>query len=172
MPDCVVKTYRDGDSATKKGMGRAILWGGLIAGALDLIFALTFNHWRGVPFIRVPQAIASGLLGTSSFQGGPTTAALGVVLHFVIALGFAAFYNVASRIFTLLTRQPVVCGLIYGVAIYYFMNLVVLPLSRAPKFKPSTISTLSDLASHLFLVGLTIALCARRFSSERAVAGK
>ncbi len=157
------------ESRHRTGISPAILWGGLIAGALDLTFALTFNHLRsGVPFIRVPQAIASGVLGPSSFQGGLTTAALGVGLHFLIALGFAAFYNGASRIFSVLTRQAVVCGLIYGVAVYYFMHLVVLPLSSAPKFKSNTISTLSDLASHLFFVGLVIALFARRYSSPRA----
>ncbi len=152
--------------AKKAGLWRAIFWGGLIAGALDLIFALTFNTARGVPLIRTPQAIASGLLGRSSFDGGIATAALGVGLHFVIALGFAAFYNFASQIFVVLTRRAVVCGVIYGVTIFYFMRLVVLPLSRAPSFKPSTVSTLSDLASHIFFVGLTIALCARRYSTE------
>jgi hypothetical protein len=143
----------------------AILWGGLVAGALDLAFALFFNHWRGVAFIRVPQAIASGLLGRSAFQGGLTTATLGVVLHFLIALSFAAFYNCASRIFPLLLRWAALCGPAYGVAIYFFMREIVLPLSRAPRFKYSPLSTWSDLASHCFFVGLTIALCARRFAN-------
>ncbi len=148
----------------------AILWGGLVAGALDLAFALTFNHWHsGVPFIRVPQAIASGVLGVNSFQGGLTSAALGIVLHFLIALSFAAFYNVAARILPVLTRQAVLCGPLYGAAIYWLMNWVVLPLSRAPKFKHNPVSTLSDLASHLFFVGLVIALCARRYSKPPVV---
>ncbi|MGH7938374.1 MAG: hypothetical protein ACRD5Z_21050 [Bryobacteraceae bacterium] len=149
--------------ADRSRMVAAILWGGLAAGALDLTFALTFNHWRGVPFIRVPQAIASGLLGPASFRGGLSTAALGVVLHLLIALSLAAFYNWASRLFSVLTRWALVCGPAYGVATYFFMNLVVLPLSRAPKFKHTTLATWSDLASHFFFVGLTIALFARHY---------
>lgn len=145
-------------------MGRAILWGGLVAGVLDLAFALTFNGLRGTPPLRVGQAIASGLLGMKSFKGGLATASLGVVLHFVIAYGFALFYNLASRLLTLLVRQPLICGPLYGVAAYYFMHLVVLPLSRVPAFKPSMVSTLSDLASHIFFVGLSIALFARRYA--------
>jgi uncharacterized membrane protein YagU involved in acid resistance len=155
------------DKRDRSPLLSAILWGGLIAGALDLAFALLFNHWRGVPFIRVPQAIASGLLGRSAFQGGLTIATLGVVLHFLIALSFAAFYNGASRIFPLLLRWPGLCGPAYGVAIYFFMQEIVLPLSRAPRFKHSALSTWSDLASHCFFVGLTIALCARRFANKQ-----
>ncbi len=146
---------------------RAILWGGLVAGLLDLAFALTFNGLRGVPLIRIPQVIASGLLGPASFQGGTTTAALGLVLHFVIAFGFAAFYNLASRPFPVLFRQPVVCGLLYGAAAFGFMRLVVLPLSRAPKFKSSPVALWSDLGSHLFFVGLVIALFAWREQRAR-----
>ena len=142
---------------------RPILWGGLVAGALDLAFALSFNHWHGgVPCIRVPQAVASGLLGPSSFQGGLTSAALGVVLHFLIALGWAALFNVLSRLLPVLTRHAAICGPLYGAAIYFAMQWVVLPLSRAPHFKHNPVTTLSDLASHLFLLGLTIALFARQ----------
>lgn len=148
----------------------AILWGGLVAGALDLAFALLFNHARGVPFIRVPQAIASGLLGRGAFQGGLTIAALGVALHFLIAFSLAAFYNAASRLFPALIRWAAVCGPAYGVAVYFFMNLVVLPLSRAPKFKHTPLSTWSDLASHVFFVGLTIALIARHYAGARGAA--
>jgi hypothetical protein len=145
----------------------AILWGGLVAGVLDFTFALTFNHWRGVPFIRVPQAIASGLLGRDAFQGGLTTAAFGVALHFLIAFCLAAFYNGVSRLFPVLIRWAVLFGPLYGVAVYFFMNLVVLPLSRAPKFKHTALSTWSDLGSHVVFVGLTIALFARRYASAR-----
>src|SRR5487761_378091 len=62
---------------------RAIVWGGLVAGVLDLAYALiAFGALHGIPLIRIPQSIASGLLGVRSFLGGWPTAALGVVLHF------------------------------------------------------------------------------------------
>ncbi|MEO6872360.1 MAG: hypothetical protein ABI233_09105 [Chthoniobacterales bacterium] len=159
------------DKRDRSQIPAAILWGGLVAGVLDLSFALLFNHWRGVPFIRVPQAIASGLLGRDAFQGGLTTASLGVALHFLIAFCLAAFYNGASRLFPLLIRWAALCGPAYGVAIYFFMNLVVLPLSRAPKFKHTSLSTWSDLGSHIFFVGLTIALFARHYAGARRAAG-
>lgn len=61
----------------------AILWGGLIAGLIDITYAIGFSATRGVPPIRILQSVASGLLGSSSYQGGATTATLGLILHFV-----------------------------------------------------------------------------------------
>jgi hypothetical protein len=57
---------------------RVILIGGLIAGTLDILAAFIQSGLRGVTPMRVLQAIASGLLGADSFQGGFATAALGL----------------------------------------------------------------------------------------------
>jgi len=45
---------------------RAILWGGLIAGTLDILAAFINSGLRGVSPTRVLQSIASGLLGADS----------------------------------------------------------------------------------------------------------
>ena len=82
--------------------------------------------------MRVLKFIASGLLGAAAFQGGAAIAALGLALHFVIALGAAAVYWAASRRIAFLATHPVPSGLLYGVAVYFFMNLVVIPLSAVP----------------------------------------
>ena len=148
----------------KSKASRAILLGGLVAGALDLTYAVVFYGLRGVNPIRIPQSIASGLLGPGSYQGGVITAAIGVVLQFTISLVAATTYYLVSRKLGFLTRRAVIFGLLYGCAIYFFMHLVVLPLSAAPKFKTSTLSVSTDLAVHLFCVGLPIALATQRYS--------
>ncbi len=152
-------------------IAQAILLGGLVGGACDLTYACLFAAFRGVAVGRVPQAVASGLLGPVSFQLGLTSMVLGVLLHFLIALGFAFIYCLASRRFAILRRRALLCGLGYGLAIYYFMNLVVLPLSRAPHFKASALATITGLMVHMFLIGLPIALFARRFQSEEGATG-
>ncbi|HEX7183666.1 MAG TPA: hypothetical protein VF756_17675 [Thermoanaerobaculia bacterium] len=148
----------------KASVARAILWGGLTAGVLDLTAALVQSGLRGRSPVSLLQSISSGLLGADSFQGGAATAALGAVLHFVIAFVAAAVYVAASRKLKWLVRRPVVCGLLYGVAVYLVMTFVVVPLSAAP-FKlgasPSALAT--GLAIHMLCVGLPIALVARRF---------
>ena len=145
---------------------RAILWGGLLAGAGDITFAFVVNGLRGVGPVRVLQSVASGLLGAAAREGGPATAALGAVLHFLIAFIWAAVFWAASRRLRVLVRRPVVCGLLYGAAVYAFMYLVVLPLSAAyfkPSFAPSAV--VLNAAGHMLLVGLPIALAARRHTA-------
>jgi hypothetical protein len=142
----------------------AILWGGLIAGSLDLLYAFVFSGVRGISPIRVLQAIASGLLGANSFKGGLGAAALGVPLHFLIAFGAAAAYYAASRKLSFLLQRAVFWGLLYGIAIYLFMQFVVLPLSAAPKFKSSVLSVVLGVIVHMVCVGLPISLAVRRYS--------
>jgi len=145
---------------------RPILWGGLLAGALDLTAAFVTSGPQGRGPVRVLHAITSGLLGVDSFRGGAATAVLGAALHFVIAFGAAAVYWAASRWLKPLVRHPVVCGLLYGIAVYFFMNLVVLPLSAVPfkvTFTPAGLA--QGLTIHMLCVGLPIALVTRRFSS-------
>ncbi len=143
----------------------AILWGGLIAGTLDLTYALAFYGAQGVKLIRIPQSIASGLLGMESFKGGLATTALGVALQFTITFGAASVYYAVSRKLTFLTRRAIACGLLYGCAIYFFMHWAVLPLSAAPKFKYSISSVVTDFAVHMFFIGLPISLAVRRYSN-------
>jgi len=152
-------------SLKKSKACQAILAGGLIVGVLDLTAALVNNRLQGRSSIGVLQAIASGVLGADSFKGGFTTAVLGVVLHFIIATGATAVYYAASRKLKLLVQQAIVCGLAYGVAVYLFMYLIVLPLSAVP-FKISyTLNVLvTGLMIHLFCVGLPIALAVRRYA--------
>ncbi len=140
----------------------AILVGGLIAGALDLAYAIAVYSPRAP--IRIPQTIASGVLGPRAYEGGARTAALGVVLHLVIALGAATVYYLASRKFDALIRRAVACGLAYGALVYLFMHLIVLPLSAVPKHHMPLVYMTAELVEHWFFVGLPIALSVRRFS--------
>jgi hypothetical protein len=143
----------------------AILVGGFIAGALDITYAIVFSGFRGVPAMRILQSVASGLLGSAAYQGGRTTAALGLCLHFLIAFSAAAIFYFASRRLSFLTRRAVVSGILYGVIIYAVMNLVVLPLSATPRraaFPLIVIAT--GLFVHMFCIGLPIALATRRAS--------
>jgi hypothetical protein len=137
----------------------AIGVGGLIAGAIDLTQAcVLFGS-------KIPLAIAAGLLGPTAFTGGAATYALGVLLHFFIALSAAAIYYAASRRLRFLTEYPLVCGLFFGSWVQLVMSLIVLPLSRLHAMGPYTHHDMVlGLLVHMFVIGLPISFSVRWFA--------
>lgn len=142
----------------------SIVLGGLIAGALDISYAIVFSGLHsGVPPIRILQSVASGVLGRDAYSGGLATAALGGGLHFFIAFSAAAIYLLVARWLHLLVRRPILSGAVYGILVYAFMNLVVIPLSRFPQKPSFPLEVLvTGLLVHMFLFGVPIALASRR----------
>ena len=65
-------------------------------------------------------------------------ALLGLALHyFIAACWITAFVLVAQRV-RLLFKHPVLCGGLYGLLIYAFMNYVVLPhTANATQYAPA-----------------------------------
>jgi hypothetical protein len=147
------------DRLGKSNAWLAIGVGGLIAGTLDLTSAFII-FGRGVP-----RAIAGGLLGPMAFHGGAAVYALGVFLHYFIALSAAAVYYAASRRLRFMTEHALVCGLFFGIAIYLVMNLIVLPLSALHVTHPPALrSMIQGLLVHMVIIGLPISFSARRFA--------
>ena len=147
-------------------MSRAILSGGFAAGILDITAAFIHAGVYGRSPLWVLQYIVSGLSGSNAYQGGLLTAALGLVLHFFIAFVATIVYYVASRKLEFLVRQPIICGVLYGIAVYLFMYAIVKPLSAIHStfsFSPAVI--LPGLLIHVFCIGLPISL-AIRWSSK------
>jgi hypothetical protein len=138
-----------------------VLFGGLTAGLLDAFDAIIVSGGHAT---RVFQTVASGLLGSRAFEGGNFSAALGVGLHFSIALSAAAVYLGMSRRAPLLIRRPVASGVGFGLGVWAFMNFVVLPLSQAPGdgHMPTFAVLTNQLLIHAFGFGLPIALFASR----------
>ncbi|MBL8548189.1 MAG: hypothetical protein JNL81_17135 [Hyphomonadaceae bacterium] len=173
-----------------------ILLGGLIAGALDIVYA--FVAYGPVSYGLTPQevlqSVASGWIGRdASSAGGWNTALLGLVTHFGLATLMAAAYMLASRSFGVLTQKWVLWGFIYGLVLYVAMNYVVAPLSAAGgaghfassigEITGRLRDSFSDIRprwdanypwmipvtifAHTVLVGIPIAWAAMRFAPQR-----
>ena len=150
---------------TSGNAARAIGMAGLACGVLDITAALVVYGSMGLKPLRLLQGIAAGVLGSKAFQGGAATAVLGLALHFVIAFGAATVYYTASRSMRILVEQAALFGPLYGIAVYFFMNRIVVPLSGATKFPFSVKMMLIGVVIHIFCVGLPIALSIRRFGN-------
>ncbi|MEW6131047.1 MAG: DUF1223 domain-containing protein [Acidobacteriota bacterium] len=142
-----------------------ILWGGLLAGILDITAACINSGLRsGRSPQWVLQSVASGLLGVDAYKGGWTTALLGLFLHFLIAFVAATIYYFASRKLSFLVSSPILSGFSYGIAVYLFMYFVVLRLAFS-NMTYTMVGVATGMLIHMFCVGLPIALAVRRFAA-------
>jgi hypothetical protein len=140
-----------------------VLAGGIVAGTLDIVYACVFWALKaGAPATRILQSVAAGLLGQAAFDGGASTAALGLALHYLIALSMSTAYYLASLRWPLLRKRPWLCGAGYGLLLYGIMNYVVVPLSRARAGSGDALWIALSIAVHVLCIGLPIALFARR----------
>jgi len=136
-----------------------ILAGGLVAGMLDMTSAyVTFGR-------MMPLGIAGGLIGPAARHLTAGHYVLGLFIHYLIAFSAAAAYCIASKKLTFLREHFLVCGLVFGIVFFLFMNLVVLPLSAYHAMGPYTYRGLTQgLLVHMFLIGLPISASLRMLS--------
>jgi hypothetical protein len=143
---------------------KAISIAGLTCGVMDISAALVVYGLMGSKPLRLLQGIAGGILGPRTYSGGISTALLGLAFHFVIAFGAATIFFLASRDMPFLLNHAVLSGVFYGIAVYFFMNRVVVQLSAARKFPFSIKMMLIGVIIHIFCVGIPISLNIRRYA--------
>jgi len=143
---------------------KAIVAAGTICGIMDITAALVVYGMMGAKPLRLLQGIAGGVLGPDTYQGGLATALLGLMLHFVIAFGAATVFYIASRGIRFLVDSAALSGILYGIAVYFFMQRIVIPLSRAHRSPFSLKFMIIGIIIHIFCVGLPIAFSIRKHS--------
>ena len=154
---------------------KPILIAGAIVGVLDITAACIEAQIKyGVSPFHVLQSVAGGLLGRGSYNGGFATAALGIAMHFTMAMIVAtAFYLITRWFFTLPRKLSgvIIMGMLYGLAVFVVNNFGTAPflswvrslyLHTPAAFKPPM--GWSQLIIHLFCVGLPPALVMHRYS--------
>jgi len=142
---------------------RAILTGGALGGLLDILFAIGFAGYNGMPPERLLQVVASGALGKAAFTGGMPAAAFGLACHFALSFVWMAIFFFAARRIPALAGKPLLAAVGYGLLVFFTMRLIVLPLSAFPR--PVTFNAFSwgmDILSHIFLFSLPIVWATRK----------
>ena len=156
-------------SPTRKS--RAILTAWLLCGVLD-ITAACIQSWRQAG--RTPgdvlRGVASALWGRAAVDGGWHMAAIGLTMHFTVALtATLVFYALSRRIAFLRTAPLWIIGPLYGVVVFCAMNYGTLPamswvrslyLGTAPRW-PGSMSW-PQVGIHMVCVGLPIVWGIRR----------
>ena len=146
---------------------RSIAVGGMVIAvltAIDLLIVawLVFQ----APPMEVAQFWASGTLGAAAFAGGYATALLGVISHFGVSFVIAGVFILSASKLPTLRRHAILGGILYGVAVYVVMNLIVLPLSAAPPpgevATPFYVLVIEGIIGHTLTVGLPLGIIVRR----------
>ncbi|MEO8546934.1 MAG: hypothetical protein ABI422_01065 [Sphingomicrobium sp.] len=151
-------------------MARTIALATLVAGTLDIAFAMILSLIFGRQIPDMLRFVASGPF-PSATDMGTAGAILGLVVHFALMAIMAAAYVLFAGAPTRrhLTDMPYRAGLAYGVITYVVMNLIVVPL-RFGNWPPKPLSIATQLFAHIVLVGMPIALItARSFRSRRSL---
>ncbi len=140
-----------------------IFWTTLIAGVLDGLAAIIVY---GVFFkynpIQIYQFVASALLGNEAYGGGVPVAILGLFFHFLIAWVASYLFIQGYPKWSFLRMNKWMVGLCYGLVIWGFMNLVVIPLTKIPASGFDVVAMIS-IGWHMLLVGLPISLLTSAF---------
>jgi uncharacterized membrane protein YagU involved in acid resistance len=148
----------------------AIVWATLIAGVLDIAAVFAFWFARDVPPEVILRSIATSVQGPAANEGGTASALIGLGLHFLVSLVFAAAYVIVATRMPMLKTRPIVFGLLYGALAYVIMVFGVVPLSLADfdgPWPPPPLNLAVSVAIHLFLFGLPIALVTSRMRDAR-----
>jgi hypothetical protein len=152
------------------GLQRPILTATLVSGTLDISAAIILSLIYGREPASMLRFVASGPFPAATEWGG-TGAALGLVTHYLLmAIMVTAFMAAASR-WRALRTHPLRWGVLYGLATYVVMNLIVVPLRWPEAFPPRPVSVATQLFCHIVLVGVPIAwIASRHFRSRSAFA--
>lgn len=145
-----------------------VLLAWMVAGTMDITAALTYYPLTAnVEVVRILQGIASGVLGPRAFAGGPSTALLGLALHYLIAFIWTMVFFVAVRTFKPLLKNLMLTGMAYGIVVWAVMNLIVLPVSnvRHAPFNPSAAAIAAVIL--ILCIGLPLAGIVGRHERSR-----
>ena len=108
----------------------AIVTGWVLCAVLD-ITAACVQAWTqaGRPPSAVLKGVASALWGRAAIDGGAGMAAIGLAMHFTVALtATLVFYALSRQIPFLRTGPLLLVGPLYGVVVFCAMNYGTLPL--------------------------------------------
>jgi hypothetical protein len=162
---------------------KPIVFAGALVGVLDITAAcINTRVASGLPPAHVLQSVAGGLLGRGTYNGGFATAALGLMMHFTMALTVTTIFYALSRRFPfLLPRElsrAILVGMLYGLAVFAVNNFGTaaflswvrsLYLHTPVLFRPPM--GWQQAVIHMFCVGLPIALVMRLYANDESFRG-
>jgi hypothetical protein len=154
-------------TTTRQTFAAAVLTTGLIAGILDIIAACVSAYiQRGMTPDKLLQFVASGLFGVHAFNGGTTMAIIGLIMHFMIAISWTLLFYLLYPRLSILRKNKILVGIIYGAFVWVIMNRVILPFTAIPKSPFNPVSALIGMVILMLMIGMPNSFRAAKYYRE------
>jgi len=133
----------------------------LLVGTLDILAAsIQFYLKTNKGPAPIFKFIASGIFGKQAFAAGDSMIFYGLLFHFFIAYIFTIFFFWICDKFPAILKMKFLTGVIYGILIWTVMNLIVLPISNAPKSSFNFTNAIIGIMILIVCIGIPLSLIA------------
>ena len=153
-------------TTSKVSFTDAALQAGLIAGALDATAAsVQYYSITGDNPAKVFRYVATAAFGNQVHTSGTLFgwAAVGLVLHFIIAISFAFFFFKFYSYIKKLLPNWIVAGIVFGLLVWAVMNLIVVPVSFGKPYVFHLEKSATAAAILIIAIGLPVSWLANRY---------
>jgi uncharacterized membrane protein YagU involved in acid resistance len=153
----------------RKSFFPSALIAGLIAGTLDITAACIQAYLKNdTTPTQVLKYVASGAVDPKTFSNDTILAAVGLIVHFIIAISFTFFFFFLAKQIPALVRYPIPVGILYGVFVWATMRFIILPYVSRINPKPiagnEAVKNAAIAAGILVVcIGIPVALLARKY---------
>jgi uncharacterized membrane protein YagU involved in acid resistance len=158
----------------KRSFFASALTAGLVAGTLDITAACIQAYLKtGTTPSQVLKYVASGAVDPKTFSNDTMLAAVGLLVHFTIAILFTFFFFFLAQQIPSLVKYPILIGILYGVFVWGTMRFIILPyisrLNPKPIAGQEAIKNAAIAAAIIVVcVGMPVVLLARRYFRTKA----
>lgn len=138
--------------------------GGLVAGTVILFYLAA----TGIPdhniahfFAWIPSVAFGDVAGT-----GTLWLAIGVVLHYVVSMGWTGGYAYLAAQREYLNKRWAISGFFYGLMVYMFMNLLLIG-ARKFTWPPSPLDWVNGIVTVTVFFGVPLAFVVSRLDRKQ-----
>jgi uncharacterized membrane protein YagU involved in acid resistance len=158
------------NSVEKRNILATILLTGLLVGTLDALGAIIYFiiSFHSNP-VRIFQYIASSVFGKAAYSGEISMIIYGVIFHYFIAYAFTTFFFLIYRKINILSKNPFVTGIFYGLFIWLIMNLIVVPIAITPKPLFNVTRAVINVLILILAIGLPLSFVAKKHFSNKSL---
>ena len=153
----------------KRSFFASALTAGLVAGTLDITAACIQAYLKTETMpSQVLKYVASGAVDPKTFSNDTMLAAVGLLVHFIIAISFTFFFFFLAKQIPSLVKYPIPIGILYGVLVWGTMRFIILPyisrLNPKPIVGQEAIKNAVIAAGIIVIcVGIPVVLLARKY---------